>query len=99
MSMNRTTLATAEDNFEDLPTSDTKTRRLGFGIIFVVFGIFGTWAAVAPLDSAANAPGVVTVKTYRKTVQHLEGGIVKELRSEEHTSELQSHHDLVCRLL
>jgi len=77
--MNRTTLATAEDNFEDLPTSDTKTRRLGFGIIFVVFGIFGTWAAVAPLDSAANAPGVVTVKTYRKTVQHLEGGIVKEL--------------------
>src|SRR5437773_8503210 len=28
---------------------------------------------------------------------HLEGGRVH--RSEEHTSELQSHHDLVCRLL
>src|SRR5574343_359594 len=27
------------------------------------------------------------------------GGIVAGLRSEEHTSELQSHHDLVCRLL
>src|SRR5437773_3243432 len=25
--------------------------------------------------------------------------IVPHLRSEEHTSELQSHHDLVCRLL
>src|SRR5437773_5501509 len=25
--------------------------------------------------------------------------IVRDLRSEEHTSELQSHHDLVCRLL
>src|SRR5437773_3313475 len=25
--------------------------------------------------------------------------IHKEFRSEEHTSELQSHHDLVCRLL
>src|SRR5437667_1237926 len=25
--------------------------------------------------------------------------IVRHLRSEEHTSELQSHHDLVCRLL
>src|SRR5437773_8758021 len=25
--------------------------------------------------------------------------LVVELRSEEHTSELQSHHDLVCRLL
>lgn len=77
--MNRNMITTAADNFQDLPTSDAKTRRLGFGIIFVVFGIFGTWAAFAPLDSAANAPGVVTVQTYRKTVQHLEGGIVKEL--------------------
>lgn len=77
--MNRNMITSAADNFQDLPTSDAKTRRLGFGIIFVVFGIFGTWAAFAPLDSAANAPGVVTVQTYRKTVQHLEGGIVKEL--------------------
>src|SRR5437773_9783459 len=29
-------------------------------------------------------------------VQH---GINRNARSEEHTSELQSHHDLVCRLL
>src|SRR5437773_5418051 len=27
------------------------------------------------------------------------GELIAELRSEEHTSELQSHHDLVCRLL
>src|SRR3970040_2771364 len=26
-------------------------------------------------------------------------GVAKQARSEEHTSELQSHHDLVCRLL
>ncbi|MGV8864872.1 MAG: HlyD family type I secretion periplasmic adaptor subunit [Pseudomonas sp.] len=78
--MNRNTfITTAEDNFDDLPTSDANPRRLGFTIIVVVFGIFGTWAAFAPLDSAASAPGVVTVQTYRKTVQHLEGGIVKEL--------------------
>ena len=75
----KTIITTAADNFSALPTSDAKTRHLGFGIIFVVFGIFGTWAAVAPLDSAASAPGVVTVQTYRKTIQHLEGGIVKEL--------------------
>lgn len=75
----KTIITTAADNFSALPTSDAKTRRLGFGIIFVVFGIFGIWAAVAPLDSAASAPGVVTVQTYRKTIQHLEGGIVKEL--------------------
>src|SRR5437773_12324083 len=27
------------------------------------------------------------------------GGLLRAVRSEEHTSELQSHHDLVCRLL
>src|SRR5437773_6615630 len=31
--------------------------------------------------------------------QHLLDSLVTNARSEEHTSELQSHHDLVCRLL
>src|SRR5437667_5929557 len=33
------------------------------------------------------------------STKSLRGGPAKRLRSEEHTSELQSHHDLVCRLL
>jgi epimerase transport system membrane fusion protein len=78
MSMTRS-LSNQTDSFADLPISDRKTRRLGFGIVFVTFGLFGTWAAFAPLDGAAYAPGVVTVQTYRKTVQHLEGGIVKDV--------------------
>nr|WP_315419683.1 HlyD family type I secretion periplasmic adaptor subunit [uncultured Pseudomonas sp.] len=72
-------LSNQTDNFADLPISDRRTRRLGFSILIVVFGIFGTWAAFAPLDGAVHAPGVVTVQTYRKTVQHLEGGIVKDV--------------------
>ena len=52
-------------------------------IILIFFGGFGTWAALAPLDSAAQALGRVTVASNRKTVQHLEGGIVKELLVEE----------------
>ena len=48
-------------------------------IILIFFGGFGTWAALAPLDSAALAPGRVTVASNRKTVQQLEGGIVKDL--------------------
>ncbi|WP_090351065.1 HlyD family type I secretion periplasmic adaptor subunit [Pseudomonas oryzae] len=68
-------LATANE----LPTSDRSIRRIGYAILFVTFGLFGSWAALAPLDSAALAPGVVTVKSYRKTVQHLEGGIVRAL--------------------
>ncbi|CAN0420002.1 unnamed protein product, partial [Discosporangium mesarthrocarpum] len=34
---------------------------------------------LAPLDGAAYAPGSVTVKSYKKTVQHLEGGIVADI--------------------
>ncbi|MCV4282060.1 HlyD family type I secretion periplasmic adaptor subunit [Pseudomonas capsici] len=67
------------DDFTDLPISDHKIRYLGYGILIIVFGVFGTWSAIAPLDGAVHAPGVVTVQTYRKTVQHLEGGIVKEI--------------------
>jgi len=69
------------DSLSGLPTSDSRARFIGYLIVFVTFGIFGTWAAFAPLESAAMAPGVVTVQTYRKTVQHLEGGIVKELHA------------------
>ncbi|MCB1670477.1 MAG: HlyD family type I secretion periplasmic adaptor subunit [Gammaproteobacteria bacterium] len=53
--------------------------KVGLGIVFLVFGVFGVWAAVAPLESAAHAPGLVTVESYKKMVQHLEGGIVQEI--------------------
>ncbi|MBC3362382.1 HlyD family type I secretion periplasmic adaptor subunit [Pseudomonas sp. SWRI154] len=63
-----------------LPIDDKPVRRVGYLMLLVTFGLFGGWATLAPLNSAALAPGVVTVKSYRKTVQHLEGGIVRELR-------------------
>jgi membrane fusion protein, type I secretion system len=62
-----------------LDISDRVPRMIGLYIILAVFGGFGLWALVAPLDSAALAPGVVMVKAHRKTVQHLEGGIVSEI--------------------
>ena len=52
---------------------------IGYGAIAVVFGGFGLWASMAPLDSAAIAPARVAVETDRKPVQHLEGGIVQEI--------------------
>ena len=54
-------------------------KRIGLSLILLVFGFFGLWAGFAPLDGAAFAPGTVTVKSYKKTVQHLEGGIVSEI--------------------
>jgi protease secretion system membrane fusion protein len=43
------------------------------------FGGFLLWAALAPLDEGVPTPGMVTIDTKRKTVQHLMGGIVKEV--------------------
>lgn len=77
--MSSKAITTFEHNFDDMPISDRGIRRVGLTIVFVTFGIFGTWAAVAPLSNAVHGSGVVTVQNYRKTVQHLEGGIVKEL--------------------
>jgi len=51
----------------------------GLALIVIAFGGFVVWAASAPLDSAVLASGVVVVESERKVVQHLEGGIVKEI--------------------
>lgn len=53
---------------------------LGLAIIGITFGVFGVWAALAPLSSAVVAPGVIAVESSRQTVQHLEGGIVRKIR-------------------
>ncbi|TPL10210.1 HlyD family type I secretion periplasmic adaptor subunit [Mesorhizobium sp. B2-4-14] len=51
----------------------------GLAVIGLMFCGFGGWAATAPLTSAAVAPGVVKVDSNRKTIQHLEGGIIREI--------------------
>lgn len=52
--------------------------------VIVVFVVgFLTWATLSPLHSAAMAPGVVVVESHRKSIQHLEGGIVQEVLIDE----------------
>ena len=53
--------------------------RLGLWALAIGFGGFLLWAAIAPLDEGVAAAGVVAIDTKRKTVQHLSGGIVKEV--------------------
>ncbi len=62
-----------------LVTDDRPIRHIGNMVIIATIGIFGVWSYFAPLDSSALAPGFVAVKSHRKTVQHLDGGIVREL--------------------
>src|SRR4051794_31131093 len=59
-----------------------RTRGLMiFGLlVFLIFVVgFGAWAGWAPLAEASVAPGVIKVEGSRRTIQHLEGGIVREI--------------------
>jgi HlyD family secretion protein len=51
----------------------------GVGAIAIGFGGFGAWAVTARLDNAAVATGTVIVDSRRKTISHLEGGILRTL--------------------
>jgi epimerase transport system membrane fusion protein len=67
------------DDATPLPTSDRPERIAGILLLLVAFGGFGLWAALAPIDGAAVASGVVAVESARKTIQHLDGGTVSEI--------------------
>lgn len=62
------------------PASDLgRAGRVGLLALAVGFGGFLLWAALAPLDEGVPSQGYVAIDTKRKTVQHLSGGIVKEV--------------------
>lgn len=67
---------------EEVPKVSSDYRpiaRVGYMIVALTFGLLGGWAAMANIDSAVVATGVVSVESKRKAVQHLEGGIVREI--------------------
>lgn len=74
--------------FDEVPPPKPSARQMGFlgsltvglVLIAVFVGGFGTWAAIAPLESAAIAIGEIIVEGNRRSIEHLEGGIVKEIR-------------------
>src|SRR5438034_8298301 len=56
-----------------------------------------TWRDAAPTRRACGSRGRSVCRPLRMVVE--EAAADPRVRSEEHTSELQSHSDLVCRLL
>jgi len=85
-------LVTAIDDFEPIefpwcasPTPASPRARLrgitltgNLLVLGFVLGL-GIWSSFAPLESAAIASGVVESESSRKTIQHLEGGIIKKI--------------------
>ena len=76
--------AAARTAADGAPSDSIKRIALvGWLIIAVFFGGIGAWAATAPLNGAVVGNAVVKIDGNRKSVQHLDGGIVKELRIKE----------------
>lgn len=63
----------------DVEPSLRGTALAGLVTIVACFGGFAGWSLLADLDSAVIASGFAVVDSHRKTVQHLEGGILHEL--------------------
>ncbi|MBI4757020.1 MAG: HlyD family type I secretion periplasmic adaptor subunit [Betaproteobacteria bacterium] len=70
-------------DLSDVPFDATANARrvIRFGIRAIIGGVlaFVIWSWLVPLSSAVIAEGVVKVDLNRKTIQHLEGGIVRAI--------------------
>lgn len=72
--------ASTSDEHEHHAFADTgRAARIGLWALIIGFGGFLLWATFAPLDEGVPSQGMVALDTKRKVVQHLTGGIVKEV--------------------
>jgi HlyD family secretion protein len=74
--------ADAKDADTDLAALHASVRRpifAGMAVLILLVGAFGGWGATAPLAGGAVANGVISPDGSRRTIQHLEGGIIAEI--------------------
>jgi HlyD family secretion protein len=63
----------------EVPHGIHRPTMMGLAIVAAWIAGFGLWAAFAPLDGAVVASGSFVATGQNKQVQHLEGGIVRDL--------------------
>lgn len=73
------TTAAPAVSIADPEPSLRSTVAAGLVVIAAFTGAFAGWSLFARLDSAVIAQGRIVSDSQRKTVQHLEGGILREL--------------------
>ena len=60
-------------------TNSGRAARVGLWTLAIGLGGFLVWASFAPLDEGVPTQGMVSIDTKRRTVQHLQGGMVQEV--------------------
>ncbi|NBD30998.1 MAG: HlyD family type I secretion periplasmic adaptor subunit [Alphaproteobacteria bacterium] len=69
--------------YAEVPRSVKKHVLFGLLLFALTFGGFGYWAFTAPLAAAVISPGSFVATGRNKIVQHLEGGIIKQILVQE----------------
>lgn len=64
----------------DAPAQRPANRRAVWLPLVIVAGLIALWATLAPISGAVIASARIKVELERKTVQHREGGIVREIK-------------------
>lgn len=82
--------------YADVPRSIRTHTMVGLAVLISTFGGFGFWAATAPLASAIIAQGSFVATGNNKIIQHLEGGIIKEMMVNE--GEMVKEGDVLLKL-
>jgi HlyD family secretion protein len=67
----------------DVPRRAKCPTAMGLAVLLAWGAGFGFWAITAPIDGAVVAPGFFVATGQNKQVQHLEGGLVRELLAKE----------------
>lgn len=62
-----------------VPSDSRGPIRIGAAILLLCLGGFSVWASVAPLEGAVVVSGSFVATGQNKQVQHLEGGIVRDV--------------------
>ncbi|OQM75325.1 HlyD family type I secretion periplasmic adaptor subunit [Manganibacter manganicus] len=65
--------------YGQVPRSIHGHAMIGLILVVLAFGGFGTWAATAPLAAAVISAGSFVATGENKVIQHLEGGIIKDI--------------------
>lgn len=71
--------ADADEQQQQADTDPRKPARFGLWALAIGLGGFLIFAAFAPLDEGVPSGGQVAINTKRKSVQHPNGGIIKEV--------------------
>lgn len=65
--------------YSDVPRSAKWPTILGTAVLLATMGAFGVWAGTAMIAGAVVSHGVFVATGQNKIIQHLEGGVIKEI--------------------